>query len=195
MEGVKEWDEGQIAKYIDLFTFRQMHDQTWLPCSGYSSLKKKGKTVEAQAPDLLDDGRYKLAKKVYKNEVKLNPIHQSQLKVKNSTGEEVPLQVDHAVDGWGRTLLPKDSVKANDKMSTEDLQNVPTQHIRCTRMEQLLFNCTREPQRLHNQLRPAVVNFLDIPMSLCNSFYIPVDGLDSFPNLQSHVQPEYTFAT
>ncbi len=150
---------------------------------------------EATAPPENDDGRYHVARRIFEDpELKFRPKHWSQLTVKDEKGQEVPVQVNER-DKWANTLLPDDGVQVDETKTVEDLRDMPNIRLRSVAIEQMLRNRTRASGLPHPQLQPAVVNFLDLPMSASSCFSIPVDGLDRFPCLQTHNRPGYAFAT
>lgn len=209
MSGITDWDEGQIGAYFDIFGYRFMHDQTWYPSGEFPELNKKTEsataTEKAKSPTPssptenvgssgeIDDGRFAGSKLWFKGPLP-EPSHPDLVEVAELDVKKFP-QHSEVLNEWPEPAWLSDGPPIDNSVTPEELRADVNHRLRASQIEELLFNRTRRSQFHDGQLKPAVVNFLDIPMSGCASFAIPIDGLDPFPNLQDHNLPDYTFAT
>lgn len=214
MEEITDWDEGQISLYLDCFSYRFMHDQSWIPDNafprkptnhghGKKGKKKKGKKAlpELTREDIVDDGRYEILHEELKLEKdkKLQPVpvstsNQNSKSKKGVPKKDVPKKDKEPWIPWANGL-DRCTGKIRNEKTLDEFRDTPNLRLRAATIEQMLFNRTRNPSHESQRVSRATVNFLDIPCSLNQSVAIPVVGLDSFPNLQSHNRPDYSFAT
>lgn len=207
MKDIKKWDENQIARYFDIFGHRFMHEQSWCPKHEFAELRPKPgassknkksvsprKTLRRKGATEIDDGRFAASKSWFKGSLP-KPTRPESVEVAAVDSEKHP-ELTEVSDAWPTPdWLNGDGHEIDESITADQLSANANLRLRAAEIEQFMFQRTRRSRFHDGQLIPAVVNFLDLPMSGCPSFGIPIEGLDPFPNLQDHHLPDYTFAT
>jgi len=142
-----------------------MQDQTW---ASKRALPREDGRRPIPKVELMDDGKYSAVNAMF-----------DMKKLKEVT-------------------IPSGGTSANpmirDDVTLADVRNTPDLRLRRATLDQFLKNRERADVK-RGERTPAIVNFLDLPMSGRPSFHLPIKALDMFPNLQSHFDPRHAFAS
>ncbi len=211
MSNIKTWNRKEIGRHFDLYGARFMQDQTW---ASKRAILVAGKSRPIARVELMDDGKNSavqailgtglesLAKVSIPRYVVEETPAMPGSKVIIAEGEDVimadvptPVPTPQENDAGNASLRLVDGTPPpREDVTLADVRNVPDLRLRCATLDQFLRNRERDDVK-NGTSKPAIVNFLDIPMSGQTSFALPVDGLDMSPNLQAHNDPQHAFAS
>ena len=179
---VKGWNRGQLAEYFDLFAYRFVNEQGW--SSNFVRSQADGDIFPIPRYELVNDGKLS----AFREKVDTDTLH-------------------------GPTLLPSPSYEGLDSLLRQDVthaecRNDPSLRLRCAQLDMMLRNKTRYEKGVEDLKNapnydpelsilpsPAILNFLDIPMSASLNYSIPTGGLDPLPNLSSTNTPDHPIST
>lgn len=183
MREIKEWNYAQISQYFNVCETRSMQEQSWLSRTALHNAELPATKGPIPRMELADDGTRSALVEVMSGPLARPSFH-------------ADIDPKPTLTEWPNTYTYLDFHQPVTKeCATEgEIRNTPDLRHRAAKLDQLIFNLNR-PEILAGERQPAVVNFLDIPLSSAHNIGLPTEGIDSFPVLQSSNDARHVYAT